>query len=182
MKLQWSESKITKVAMTKSQFADRDTIGTMSLKALECKETPCVGDLGHELLKGLVEDLNFAFKKNPFDNKPYYVTVHEKKDLQMKNVIRRRVITTKYRPYPEPGCQVWWIDPVAQEVRFCWEIPHWSAFPAIKDNPEDFHPDTIEAVKAYQGNHLEYFGFKQWQEFTFADPHHKDKQLKKAYA
>jgi len=168
--------------MTKSQYADRDTVGTLALKARECKDVPCVGDLGHELMKGLVEDLNHAFQLNPYDNRPYFVIVHEKKDLQHKNMILRRMIHTEKRPYPEPGLQVWWVNPSSQEVRFCWELPHWSIFPDIRSNPTEYHSNTLEAVKAYLENHLEYFGFKKWQEHVFADPHHKDKPLKASYA
>ena len=78
------------------------------------------GDLARELTKSLVEDLNDTIASNPFDGKPFYITVYEKKDLQMKRAILRRLYVSKYRPYPEDDTVVFYVEPRTNNVKFCW--------------------------------------------------------------
>lgn len=145
--------------MTRSLYADRDTVGTIALNALQCRDNPIAGDLGHELMPSLVEDLNNAIESNPYNNRPFYIVVHEKKDAQLKNVILRRIITTEKRPYPEPCTSVFHTDPKKQETLFCWSLPHWSVFPNYLLNPDHYVQEQVEDVKAYESEDLRHFGF-----------------------
>ena len=145
--------------MSKSQYGDRDTVGTLALKARECKDNPVAGDLGHELMPSLVEDLNEAIKSNPFHDKPFYITIHEKKDAQLNNMILRRVIKQEKRPYPEPSTCVFWTNPKSQETLFCWSLPHWSSFPNFINNPEKYNIEQLNDIYAYLLDRMDHFGF-----------------------
>ena len=61
------------------------------------------GDMNYELRKSLVDDLNDTVKQGSidFEGRPFYITVYERRDLQMKNAFIRRLYKTVYRPYPE---------------------------------------------------------------------------------
>src|SRR5690606_36532079 len=145
--------------MTKSLYGDRDTIGTIAEKARVSEESPVVGDMGHEMIKSFVEDLNNSIQANPFDGRPFYIIVHEKKDAQLKNALMRRMIEQEKRPYPEPNTSVFWTDPKSQTTKFCWSLPHWTAFDNYLFNNEKYNKEQIEDITAYKNENLEHFGF-----------------------
>jgi len=151
----------------KSAYADRETVGSISLKARQLNEIVCVGDMAHEFMPQLVEDINAAISSNPFDDRPFYIIVHEKKDLQLNNVILRRVISQEYRPYPEVATQVYWTNPKTHETRFCWSLPHSSEFPNYLNNASKYHKDQIKDILAYNMERLDHFGF--YKHGTIAD-------------
>ncbi len=154
-----SEAKLTKADMTKSLYGDRDTVGTIALLAQKSNERVCAGDMGHEMMPQLVDDLNDAIKRNPFDDRPFYITIHEKKDLMLTNVIRRRVLSHEHRPYPETATIVFWTNPKTHETLFCWSLPHWSEFPQYIENASKYHKDQIKDIMAYKLERMEHFGF-----------------------
>ncbi len=143
----------------KSAYADRDTVGTIALKARNQNERIAVGDMAHEFMPQLVEDLNEAILSNPFDGRPFYIIVHEKKDAQLTNVILRRMVKQEYRPYPEPNTSVFWTDPATNETRFCWSLPHQSTFPQYLENASRYHKDQIKDIVAYNMERMDHFGF-----------------------
>lgn len=143
----------------KSQYADRDTVGTIALKAKAINERVCVGDMAHELMPKLVDDLNEAITSDPFEGRPFFITIHEKKDALLPNMILRRMIKTEYRPYPEDNTSVFWTNPGTQEVMFCWSIPHKTTFPYYLNNASKFPKDQIKDILAYQKERLDHFGF-----------------------
>ncbi|MCK5021141.1 MAG: hypothetical protein KAS32_29290, partial [Candidatus Peribacteraceae bacterium] len=102
-----------------------------------------------------------AIVSNPYHGKPFYIIIHEKKDLQLTNVILRRMITKDKRPYPEVNTTVFWTNPKSQETRFCWSLPHQSSFLGYLINPDDYDPEQISDIKAFQAENMEHFGFKK---------------------
>lgn len=145
--------------MAKSAYADRDTVGSIALKAKTINERISVGDMAHELMAGLVKDLNEAIESNPFDDRPFYIIVHEKKDAQLTNILLRRMIKQEFRPYPEPNTSVFWTDPKTHETRFCWSLPHQSTFPQYLNNASKYRKEQIKDIVAYNMERMEHFGF-----------------------
>ena len=145
--------------MTKSLYANRKTVGSIALAAMRINERIEAGDMAREFMPQLVDDINEAILANPFEGRPYYITVHEKKDLLLKNTILRRVIRTEYRSYPEPSTMVFYTNPQTQETLFCWSLPHTSEFPIYLNNPSKYHKDQIKDILAYEKERLEHFGF-----------------------
>jgi hypothetical protein len=136
-----------------------------------------VGDMTRELMSSLVEDINDTLQTKPFGDKPYYITVHEKRDLQMKNAFLRRVITTLYRPWPEDDTVVFWVDPVSNTVKFCWCLPHSSQMDNILANPI-LYKDQLPEVMAFRAFDLYYFGFlKDEMGNWFANDKFEDKKM-----
>lgn len=145
--------------MTKSLYADRETVGAISVKARQVNERVTAGDMAHEFMEGFVEDLNKAIASNPFDDRPFYITIHEKKDLVLKNCLLRRIIPTIFRPYPEPNCTVFWANPKTDEIKFCWSLPHKTLFQQYIVNASKYRKDQIKHILAYQMERMEVFGF-----------------------
>jgi hypothetical protein len=118
-------------------------------------------DLTAVMMSSLVEDLNETICDGSIEhgNKPFYITVHEKKDLQMPRALLRRMIKTKYRPYPEDDTMVFYVDPAINDIRFCWCLPHWSEMENMIANHQLFHDDLVNEIRAWKAHDLHHFGF-----------------------
>ena len=164
--------------MTKSLYGDRDTVGTIAIDAmLNGEQGVCAGDMGHEIIKSLVDDLNITIESNPYGMNEFYITVHETKDLLMKNTIKRRMVTTLYRPFPEPNTSVWRTNPVYQKTWFCWSLPHWSLFDQCLINQDIYGQEQINDIKAFISEKNDHFGFFKEGKGWFPDPLFKDRDL-----
>lgn len=136
------------------------------------------GDLTNELMSSLVCDLNDTIQSNPYDGSPFYIIVHEKKDLQMPHMILRRLLTMKKRPYPEDDTVVFWVNPKSAEVRFCWCLPHHTEMDNMLANENLFDKEMIKQIKAWKQVDLYHFGFTKdpignWM----ANPAYKDQKM-----
>lgn len=118
-----------------------------------------VGDLNHEIMKGLVDDINEAIKLNPFDNRPFYIRIVDKKDLQMPRAIHRSLEKMLWRPWPEDNTTVFWVDPAKNDVRFCWCIPHRSEMCNMLENAWLYDPKEIAELIAWENFDLTCYGF-----------------------
>lgn len=141
----------------------RDTVGTIYTDAQRnnrVEEKIEVGDMAHELMKSLVDDLNDGIKEGlaEWPGKEFYITIHEKKDLQMPNAFLRRMIKTLYRPWPEDDTVVFRIYPDG-DVRFCWCLDHWTEMENKLAARELFPQDQINIIKAWKAVDLHCFGF-----------------------
>lgn len=138
----------------------RLTVGAQYLAIQKQGADPILnGDLTNELTKSLVDDLNDSITSNPFNDRPFYILVHETKDLQMKRAIKRRMLVQLYRPYPEDDTLVYWTDPKSNITKFCWCLPHASEMDNVLKNRHLFHPDYVKDILAWKLNYLEHFGF-----------------------
>ena len=170
--------------MTKSKYADRETIGSIALKASKVNQQIQAGDMGRELIPQLVDDLNETILSNPYDSRPFYIIIHEKKDLLLKNVILRRMVTQEKRPYPEPNTSVFYTDPKTQETLFCWSLPHTSLFVEYLNNAANYCKEQIKDIIAYNLERLDHFGFyktlktKDGIQLYQAIPNFKDRKLR----
>lgn len=169
----------------KSLYGDRETVGTIYQKAQNDhkNDAPIInGDLTHELMKSLVEDINNCINSKPNGDKPYYITIHEKKDLMMPNAILRRIIPSGRRPYPEDDTVVFHVDtPKENKVTFCWCLPHYTEMSNIINNENLFDKDYVTMLKAWLRLDLRPFGFVKDQIGEWIpNPEHEDKPLEKA--
>lgn len=167
-----------------SQYdADRETVGAIYRNAqIHGDKTPILNDdLTKVMASSLVEDLNECINQGTkdFENQPFYITVHEKKDMTMPRALLRRMIKTKYRPYPEDDTLVFYIDPPTNDVRFCWCLPHHTEMDNMIRNANLFDKDLVGTIKAWKAVDLSHFGFvkiglgDEWA----PNPHWEDKRL-----
>jgi hypothetical protein len=158
----------------------RDTVGKIYRDAqLASDGVPViVGDMTNEMTKSLVDDLNEALTKDPYHGNPFYVVVHEKKDLQMKSAILRKIIHMSFRPWPEDDTVVFWKNPKSGEIRFCWCLPHWSNMNNVMYNPDYYEKEMVEQVKAWKEFRLDHFGFvKNEYDRWVPNPEFKDRTI-----
>ena len=159
----------------------RKTVGAIYRDAQFNGEKQVItGDMNYELRKSLCEDVNDTIVQGTkdFEGRPFYITVHEKRDLQMKNAFLRRMIKTVYRPYPEDDTLVFHVIPYSNQVLFCWELPHWSNMDNILANRNLYDWKIIEPILAWKSLNLEFFGFMKDENGNWtANPRYCDKQM-----
>lgn len=158
------DQNIVKKAIDRSKSLydqSRDTVGKIYRDANinNHEDFIEVGDMSRELTTSLIDDINDAIKNFDIKGKPYYLMVHESKDLQMKTAIRRRILYFGYRPWPEDDTVVFWKNPKTQDLRFCWCLPHWSEMDNILANPEGYEKEYVFQIKAWKDYNLKPFGF-----------------------
>lgn len=157
----------------------RETVGSIYRNAqLVGEQHVILGDLSNELTRDLVTDINDALSAPRLSDKPFFLMIHEKKDLQMKSAILRRLIYFSYRPYPEDDTTVFWKNPKTQELRFCWALPHWSEMDNILNNPDQFDKEFVSQIKSWKAVDLAPFGFVYDKELRWIpNPRWKDKPI-----
>jgi hypothetical protein len=141
----------------------RKTAGAIYREAqIEGERGVIVGDVNHEIKKGLVKDINEAIEeglKDPdLEGKPFYLAIYEKQDLMMKRVLVRLRKITKYRPYPEQDSMVFHVYP-GGDIYFCWELPHRSQMINILMNEMLYDKSYVSLIRRWENIQLEHFGF-----------------------
>lgn len=140
----------------------RKTVGTIYRDAkMNNHETHIeVGDMRNELMSSLVEDLHEVLNSKPYGgDKEYYICIHESKDLAMPNMIKRRMLTTLYRPYPEDDTVVFRVHPTTKDVYFCWCLPHWTEMDNILASSNLYDDSYVFKIRKWKNLELEHFGF-----------------------
>jgi len=142
--------------------SSRKTVGAIS-NELRTKQPEHIeiGDMGRELLKSLVDDINDYSQSNPFGGRPFYITVVEKKDSQLRNAIHRSIVGTLYRPYPENNTAVFHVEPSSNRVKLCWTLLHRTEMPNAINNDEQWSPVILKDCWAWMMEDLKYFGFSK---------------------
>ena len=163
----------------------RDTVGkTYRDLQIQGSDPIIVGDMSNEMMRDLVTDINDAiqsFSKHSLDQKegkPFYLMIHEKKDLQMKRALLRRMIYFGYRPWPEDDTTVFWCNPKTKELRFCWSLPHHTEMDNMLMNAHQFDAKLIEQILAWKAVNLKPFGFVHDADLKWIpNPKWKDKKI-----
>lgn len=164
----------------KSEYRNGETVGTTYLKSQKNDARGLtIGDINSEMVTSLIDDLNDCIASDPYKGRPFFISVVEERDLQMKNAIKRRMFTTLYRPYPEDNTLVFYVEPKNNVVCFCWDLPHHSEMWNILSNSSFYDHDYIQRIKEWQRNDLANFGFEKTPdgEHWIPNERHKDKPL-----
>lgn len=160
---------------------ERKTVGAIYRDAaLACKEGETVeaGDLSRELMKSLIDDINDCIASMPYGKKPFYITIHESKDMLMPRAIRRRMVTTLYRPFPEDDTVVFYVEPETNLVEFCWSLPHRTVMYNRLNNEWLYEKEEVQQIKAYLNEDYWHFGFRKDEMGNWkSNPYFKDKKM-----
>lgn len=146
----------------------RKTVGSIYRDAqISGERGVIIGDVNHEVKKGLVEDINIAIFQGSkeLEGKPFYLAIYEKYDLMLKKGLVRIPKITKYRPYPEQDSMVFHVYPGSNEVYFCWGLPHRSHMLNMLNSselrPQQWEQEELQLFRHWENLRLEHFGFKK---------------------
>jgi hypothetical protein len=167
----------------KSRFdPSRETVGKtyrdLTIQEINSPNRIEVGDMTNELMSSLVYDLNDTILSDPHEGRPFYIQVHEKKDLQMPRAIHRTIRAFLWRPYPEDDTIVFWCNPKTNEIRFCWCLVHWSEMENMIKSVGLFDEELVTQIRAWKRVDLYHFGFMKDENGNWkANPNFKDKKM-----
>lgn len=150
----------------------RQTAGAIYRDALiHGEKQVSIGDVNYEMKKSLVDDINDTIKEGTkqFEGRPFHITVYEKFDLQMKKALIRRLVKTKYRPYPEQNTMVFKVRPSSNEVFFCWDLPERHRMMNIVAVPDIFPKEVVQQIRDWENMRLENFGFMKNEEGNWTE-------------
>ena len=144
----------------KSQYGDRDTVGTTYIEAQKnADDRLLVADVNSQMVPDLIDDMNSAIQSNPFEGRPFYVNIAEKRDAQMQNSFRRKIVKTLYRPFPEFSTYVLYMTPRTQTVCYCWDLPHHTEMINVLYNTNQHDDKYVQSIREWRINQLDNFGF-----------------------
>jgi hypothetical protein len=154
----------------------RKTVGSIYRDAqINGERGMLIGDVNHEIKKGLVEDINIAIitGTKELGGKPFYLAIYEKADLMMKKGTVRIPKITPYRPYPEQDSMVFHVYPTSNEVYCCWALPHRTEMVNMLNTPElrpqQWEQEELQLFRHWENLRLEYFGFKKDDEGNWVE-------------
>jgi len=137
----------------KSEFADRETLGTMIEKTREqhAKSSPIeAGDLAHEGGKSYMKQLIDIVEDHRYAITEYYIQVFCQKELYAKDrTIYFRFFARKSKPLMEDDTDCWYVHNKKEILRLEWSLPHVSDFDRILRDPSS-DKDLVRWIKMYK--------------------------------
>ncbi len=143
----------------------RKTVGAIyrDAKIANSEDRIETGDMTRELMDSLVDDINATIQEScnlgQWQGREFFITIHEAKDLAMPNMIKRRMVKTVYRPWPEDDTIVFRINSERSEVRFCWCLPHHTEMDNMLINSWLFDQEMVNDIRNWKQVNMEHFGF-----------------------
>lgn len=139
----------------KSEYGDRETLGTQILKTQEehDKSSPVeIGDLSHELGKGYMNGLIDCVELHRNSIAKFYIEVKTQKNpLFPDRAINVTYTAREHLPLMEHNMDVWYVNNAANKLELLWSLPHLSEFPIYLANPQKYSNKLMEWITIYQG-------------------------------
>lgn len=139
----------------KSEYGDRETLGTQILKTQEehDRSSPVeIGDLSHELGKGYMSGLIDCIELHRNSIAEFYIEVK----IQKNPLFPDRAINVTYKavehlPLMEHNMDVWYVNNALDKLELLWSLPHISEFPLYLTHKHKYSKKLIEWIEIYQG-------------------------------
>lgn len=141
----------------KSVVADRPTIGSQVYDVLNKhagkRSDVEAGDMGRELGKKYIEEINELIQKNGEQKNPYYIFVIRKKAKWTNNAVALHMQSRWTKPQPEPDTDCWKISPGHAELQ--WSLPGDAEMDMIMKIGQDFDQKLVNWILEYRTGKLQ---------------------------
>ena len=138
----------------KSEFGDRETLGTQMLKTQEehYNSTPIeAGDLSHEGGKSYMRALIDVVENHRSLQLPYYIQVISSRDVLYGNrAFHFRFFARLSEPLMEDDMDLYYVDNRKDELKLLWSLPHWSEFDMILADDTNKEKKLVHWIKRYK--------------------------------
>lgn len=140
----------------KSEYGDRDTLGTQILKTQEEHDKSGsveIGDLSHELGKGYMNGLIDCIEihRKPEFPKYYIIVKIQRNPLFPDRALNVTYEAVKELPLMEHNRDVWYVNNAMDKLELLWSLPHINEFPIYLANKHRYSKKLIEWIEIYQG-------------------------------
>ncbi|MHA1401143.1 MAG: hypothetical protein ACTSQE_12410 [Candidatus Heimdallarchaeaceae archaeon] len=138
----------------KSEFGDRETLGTQILKTKEEHESSSpieAGELAHEGGKSYMRELIDTVENHRHITYPYYIQVISSRDVFFGDrVFHFRFFARQSEPLIEDDMDLWYVDNKTDQLKLMWSLPHWSEFDMILADEKYSDKKLIDWIIAYK--------------------------------
>jgi len=142
----------------KSEYGDRETLGTQLLKTHEehLNSDPVdIYDLGNEMGKTYMKEILSVVEKHEKIIDKYYIQVIKTQEIYNKTLGCDRVQSFVFAarrslPLMEPNVDVWFVDNNAGTMQVLWALPPYESMDSILAFPEKYHVDVINWISIYK--------------------------------
>ena len=137
----------------KSEYADRDTLGTQILNTQEEHDKSSsveIGDLSHELGKGYMKGLIDCVELHRNAVSHYYIQVKvQKNPIFPDRALNVTYTALKYLPMMEHNLDVWYVNNALDKLEVLWSLPHLKEMPYYLRNAHRYSKKLIEWITIY---------------------------------
>lgn len=138
----------------KSEFADRETLGSQMTKTQRAHENSIsieANDLSHEMGNSYMRELRETIEKHQFLKSPYYIQVISSRDV----IWGRRALVFRFfarlsKPLMEDDMDLWYIDNKKNIIKLMWSLPHWSEFDMILRDESHEDKKVVDWIHLYK--------------------------------
>lgn len=137
----------------KSEFADRETIGTQlaETKKAHLEGEPIeAGDLVNEFGKSYMRDLLEAAEDPVMPKRFYIMVVWEKMGVEKSRAFSFVFLKRTTIPAMEPETDVYFVDKHNGLIELLWSLPAYIKMQDVIEYPEDYDNQTVFSVKKYK--------------------------------
>jgi len=137
----------------KSQFAERETLGTL---LAETKEAHVVGDKieDGDLIKSMggsyMRELIDAAESPEMPEQFYVMAIWEKTPIEKGRTISFVFVKRTTIPPMEPATEVYYIDKGVGHIELLWSLPEYRRMNDVLSHPNDYDSQTVFSVKKYK--------------------------------
>ncbi len=138
----------------KSQFGDRETLGTMLVETHDehMKSTPIeVGDFVAKFGKQYMKDLFNYIEIGSKNWDKFYINILSKKSkLYMGRAIEVEPYVSEALPMMQPNQEVWVVDCRKQTYKIYWSLPDVTEFDTVLAYPCEDNKQLIHWINIYK--------------------------------
>jgi hypothetical protein len=139
----------------KSEYGDRDTLGTQILQTQEEHDKSSsieIGDLSHELGKGYMKGLIDCIEIHRNSIGKYYIEVKTQKNpLFPDRALNITYEAVRHLPLMEHNMDVWYVNNAIDKLEILWSLPHISEFAFYLAHKHKYSKKLIEWIEIYEG-------------------------------
>jgi len=138
----------------KSEFGDRETLGTQLLETHEehLRSSPIeANELSHEGGKSYIKQLVDTIEEHLFVERDYFIEVHLDKPREYKDrAFRFRFFVRRTEPDMQPNVDCWGVNNDKCSLALLWSLPDWRDMPKFLDTPHEHDKQLIGWIKQYE--------------------------------
>jgi len=146
--------------MTKSQYADRETLGTQLLATHEAhaKSSPVeANELSHEMGKTYMKELYSCMENHSHLSGDYYILVLCTKPPSFHGGDRALICVfgaiqghANWQPDMRPNIDCYLVNNEKEKLSLHWSLPDHTEMPMFLESPYEHDPKLLEWIKTYE--------------------------------
>lgn len=137
----------------KSEYGDRETLGTQILKTQEEHNSlhPVqAGELSEEMGRGVMARILDCVEEHSGKIDKFYIEASLQRDpIFVHRKFNLKITATPDLPLMQPNQDIWFVDYINQKLEHLWGLPSRSEFEMVLNNPSKDNEKNIGWINDY---------------------------------